>query len=509
MIRPTLIMLTRSMREDARSGSTYGLRCCVVLVIILQVVIARATQMWFGAPGRTLFWTLAYLNVVTIVLIAIGAFAAVLTNEKESGSLPLLRLAGVGPLPTVLGNSLGVLLRSVLALIVQLPFAVLAVTLGGIAGDQVLATFGALLAFLVLCFGIGLLSSALCMTTHAAARATGWSICCLLLLPVLVEQAGRLTTELAGLAADTPLPMLLAAIERGLRDVSILDTIATVVRTGYAGGWPERMMTVHLLGGVALAIAATLVFALMPTETERAARAKSHRRRWRCPALRIRAVASRDFQFIAGGWRGIGLRIALYAIATAVVGGLLWEPGLSSEGFTSYWGMTVVLVAFTGAFFDAGMIASRVYRQEINDRTLFGLALLPASVGGWAAEKVAGCLAVLWVPFVLAVLATLIAQGAAINDGPIMLATFTFAAIGWLLATVVVVHVTLYVSLFVPSGAFPIALIGGAVLVSLLAGVLGPGLAGILLLCAVLGTPALIAIIVTRIGARLRELSTR
>ena len=160
MFSGTLAMLHRAIRLDARLTRTHLFRLSFALLvygalIYLQIISASL----LGAPGLKLFATMTWLNLVLISLAGVSFFATAITEEKELDTLGLLKMAGIDPLGILLGKSTSRLLGTILLLLVQLPFTLLAITLGGVTLGQVLAAYCSLTAYMVLLANVGLLCS--------------------------------------------------------------------------------------------------------------------------------------------------------------------------------------------------------------------------------------------------------------------------------------------------------------------------------------------------------------
>ena len=91
-----------------------------------------------GGPGAV-FWIWCY-----------GFFATAITEEKEEGTLGLLKMAGISRVSILLGKSTSRLITAILLFLVQLPFTLLAITLGGVTLGQIFAAYWALLAYMLL-----------------------------------------------------------------------------------------------------------------------------------------------------------------------------------------------------------------------------------------------------------------------------------------------------------------------------------------------------------------------
>src|SRR5258706_7234068 len=150
MNHPVFALFERQLRQDARAIITYGARLALVLVILFSLVSAQATTLVVGAPGLSFFSTVVFINFFFISLAGLGYFSSAITEEKEEGTLGLLRMTGMQPLAILLGKSTARLLGALLFLLAQLPFTLLAVTLGGVSLTQILAAYATLIAYMLL-----------------------------------------------------------------------------------------------------------------------------------------------------------------------------------------------------------------------------------------------------------------------------------------------------------------------------------------------------------------------
>src|SRR5262245_15541591 len=175
MFTGTLAMLHRALRLDARLWRTHLFRLGFALLVCLSLVYAQvltATTL-VGAPGLTLFRTMTWLNLVLISLAGISFFATAITEEKEEDTLGLLKMAGVDPLGILLGKSTSRLLGTILLLLVQFPFTLLAITLGGVRLTQVAGAYCLLTAYMILLGNVCLLCSVVFRRVGLASTVTG------------------------------------------------------------------------------------------------------------------------------------------------------------------------------------------------------------------------------------------------------------------------------------------------------------------------------------------------
>ena len=92
-----------------------------------------------GAPGLHFLQEMVWLNLVFITLAGLSYFASAITEEKEEMMLGLLRMTDLNPVAILLGKSTSRLVGALLLLLVQVPFVLLAVTLGGVGLLQIAA----------------------------------------------------------------------------------------------------------------------------------------------------------------------------------------------------------------------------------------------------------------------------------------------------------------------------------------------------------------------------------
>ena len=107
MIRDAFVLLERSLRIDARSGSAHLARLGLMGTIYLALWYTLVTKPQFGAPGLHFFQGIAYLDATFMTLLGIGFFSTSITEEKEEDTLGLMLMAGISPLGILVGKSGG------------------------------------------------------------------------------------------------------------------------------------------------------------------------------------------------------------------------------------------------------------------------------------------------------------------------------------------------------------------------------------------------------------------
>src|SRR6266446_9126364 len=171
---PALFALfTRSLRDDTRSHGMVWARCGMAVAILFAMLQFQVSRL-FGAAGRDFFSSVVVINVAFISAAMLSYFAGAITEEKEEGTLGLLRMTNLNPLTILLGKSTSRLCGGLLLLAVQFPFSLLAVTLGGLRWGQISGCYAILAAFLFFGANTGLLGSILARRTAVAALITGF-----------------------------------------------------------------------------------------------------------------------------------------------------------------------------------------------------------------------------------------------------------------------------------------------------------------------------------------------
>jgi hypothetical protein len=381
-----LALYTRALRELIRAPLAHWACTALVGVIFLFLLGAHASATAMTAPGLKFFFHVLTVVLIAMTLAGVTYFATAITEEKEEGTLGLLRMTDLSPLAILLGKSTSRLSAALLVLAATLPFTLLAVTLGGISARQVFASYLCLGAYLALLANVALLASVLSPRGAVATVATSVAV---LGAPTLGEALRLAPAWLAALpvpavAAKTAfLESPLQTAGEMLGTVNPFRRLSTVLATGWSGPVADGQFWISLtLAGGCLALA----WALFDAATGEARRlalpravprpdgrfaAWSPGRAWL-----VSAPAWKDFHFLHGGrlvlsgkWLGYGLFAAWAAWSTAHQGGRLPEIGLAIG-----WWMTLALAI------ELGLIGSRILRTELREKTLPGLASLPLSM---------------------------------------------------------------------------------------------------------------------------------
>ena len=445
MTSPVLALFIRSLREDARSKLTYLARAGMVGVIILFLFTTIVFSDWSGAPGLDFFRIIVNIQAVFITLAGLSYFASAITEEKEEQTLGLLRMTDLNPLSILLGKSTSRLAGALLLLLAQFPFTLLAITLGGVAHRQIVASYCTLGAYLFFLSNLALLCSVIFARTGPAAFATGGALA----LTMGVGTAFTFATALAHALPFAQLDMILA--------------------TGFDASPLSDQVRGNLAAGLGCFLLAWACFDRLCSGRDDASAVRSDVRSWwqrgRFSAGRPRVLALtwKDAHFLHGG-RGMLLAKALgYGALLAVV----WRNvhSQSPSRALAELGWATVGIMSLALTLELGFAASRCFRVEIDGQTLSSLALAPLTIRGIVQEKTKACMGSALPALCYCVLGGAILVVAGLSSGLDSVAIIpAFVFICMLIAAFAIpqvhffVNLTAYLSLRMKRGALPLGI---------------------------------------------------
>jgi len=401
---------------------------------------------------------MTYLNVVLISLAGVSFFATAITEEKEEDTLGLLLLAGINPLGILFGKSTSRLVSTLLLLLVQIPFTLLAITLGGVTLPQVLAAYMSLTAYLLLVANMGVLSSVICRRGGSASFLTLVMIALYFAAAVIVW-AVQIGLQNAGMIApksywDKQFEVL---IEK-CREASILEQIVEIMRTGFSGHIIGFQVVTCTAAGCILFLLAWLGFRRFTRNAPdvRAPRADLAARfiglgRHRRPRPVRYPQAWKEFHFVAGGMQTQIVKFVLYGalvLLTFWAADRYYSFNLADSGKFVAIGMLGLMT------FEACLYASRVFHDEWREHTLPLLAMVPGRPAQMIAGKVLGC-----APALLPALFWLIAGCVIWPDGLTELGWCLILPSRWFYGLLLLLFMTLtaFFSMIVRWGSLPLA----------------------------------------------------
>lgn len=459
MFHGLLALLTRSLRLDARQLRNHLFRLSFVGFIYLSLLIATVSASSFGAPGLNFFKSIAFLNQVFITCAGIGFFASAITEEKEEDTIGLLVMAGLNPLGILLGKSTSRLIQASLLLIVQFPFMLLAVTLGGVTPHQIFAAYVALLAFLVLLANVALVFSTVCERGGSAAGMTALLLVLYAFAPLL---APAITSELirVGLSQSAWYGRAVFKLLEWSEVSSVYWCIHwRILVTGFNEPIISTQVVTNFVGGLICFGIAWLLFIPSISRSSIAGRGTVLR-----PTSRLRLfspgrawsvpLAWKDFQFIAGGYSYIVLKVFAYALT--LVGTVYLNYTWGGSGIQ--WGdvgTTYSMILLVAIGVEACVLAARIFHDEVRLQTLSSLLMLPRTIPYLAYTKALGCVMGLMPSIICFGLGTLLIPD--VNFTNVMETLIDPFTWGIILGVTIFLHLVALLSLFVKWGALPLA----------------------------------------------------
>jgi len=468
MNSPLLALFIRSLREDSRLKLTYVARSGLVLVILLFLFTIQGSMGWSNAPGLRFFSTVIGIDLCFVILAGVSYFAAAISEEKEEMTLGLLRMTNLNPLSILLGKSTSRLCTAALLFTAQIPFTMLAITLGGISLPQVIAAYVSIAAFLVLVSNLALLGSVLFRRTSGSAVFTGVALFLFFVLLPLATALATLPVRLGLLTSSSGVVHALEALSKFAEAASPFWRVGIILRTGFRESAFSFQVWSNFAFGVIFFLLSWVLFEKYCGEQKESAPSRAGvapargRKRLVSPGRPWEwALAWKDFYFLAGGRLWIGIKLLVYGLPLLVarcwpekLGG---PPPWDDFGIVTFW----IMVAFIGV--ELAFAASSIFRVEHQGQTLSSLAMLPKGIRRVAYEKLlgiipsltaAGFYLLLSIPLVTKVIREIWRDFSWSSKGDVM-GLFAFLFVG--LQGVFFLHLVTNLSLRVKRGALPLA----------------------------------------------------
>ena len=394
MFAGTLALLQRSLRADAQKGRAHAFRIASVIIILVMLLVAQFSSTNEAAPGLAFFWHISALGMVLIILAGLGHFVTAITEEKEEGTLGLLLLADLSPISILLGKSTSRVLSAWQVFVAQFPFALLALTLGGITVRQIAATYITLAMFLFMVANLALLASVCSRRTTQAVGAM------LLLLFLILGFIPWIRLQLQYLSGPgLPLDGSWKAVGDDMFSVykafSVYHRVQETLTARYQGGlWGPQATFSLFIGGLAFFLS-WVVFRRLIWEADSTSpprmQAFGKQARWwnSVPRVWRWAIVWKDFHFLLGGYS--------YWIAKVLLAAGLWWMYFWWRDWVHALTFLDPFAALQNTFLLlAGLellyACSQLYHVEQKEGTLSNLLMLPHSTGVISYSKLTGCL---------------------------------------------------------------------------------------------------------------------
>ena len=433
---PNLALFLRTLTMDGRHWVGYALRLLMLgtlAMTLVQFLLSSMVSAQSAAPGLEFFSLIASTNLFFISICGVVVFATAITEEKEVGSLGLLMMTGLTPLTTLLSKGTSKLLVGAGLVMAQLPFSILAVTLGGVGQRQVLAAYAAILAYM---FFVGNLALFFSVVSSRSAKAMTLTFLILITFNVAVliypetrwMSPGVRMGEILATGFSGPVAGIFeeAMVATGLLFFMLSLAIFNSLSREIGDDTPSVSRTPWSMGG--------RKFRLFPVP-----------RTWRD------AITWKEFYFSHGGAFGI-LGVSLIMVASTATGAYLFSGiGVLSPPELG----TIMFVVGCAVLTLQGIqVSSTIFGSEIHGKTYPLLALLPWSKHRLAYSKLLGA-SIFMLPslaFAMSGLAVMVAsQSVSISE------SLALTAVHAIPQCVLYYYLVVYFSFKIRFGAFVVA----------------------------------------------------
>lgn len=462
MSMPILALFHRTLREDSRRLMTYLGRLTLVGVILVTLISLIRGWSRLGAPGLEFFKFVIYVNCAFVTLAGLSYFPAVIAEEKEQMTLGLLRMTSLSPVAILLGKSTSRMITVTMLLLAQFPFTLLAVTLGGVSVNQVIAAYCTLLAYIVFLSNVALFWSVVSKRSGTAGGLTVAFLLGFFLIPsigpgILNEMAGAGWVMKSGLVFRS-----LGKLFEWMWNASPFTRIGAIMTTGFSASPVGFQVLVNLGVGLFFFLLSWATFDLFTRQQKEPApsrgllvkrtsrlRRLGSGRAWRC------ALIWKNFHFTSGGILAIMVKLLFYALligGIAYVAGPLQDNRLDREDVGA---MTMIIMLFVLGL-ELALLCSRVFGSEMRLRSVPNISLLPLSPTALAYRKILGCSLALIPALVYFLVGALLAPDS-FTDAVDEFFSVPEGVWGSLSGLLFFLHLTVYLSLVVRRGALALA----------------------------------------------------
>lgn len=513
--RGTFALVERSLRVDVRLTRTHLVRLLFAGIILFMLIQVHDELAWRQTPGRDFFTQICYVNFGLLNLAAMSFFSTVITEEKEEMTLGLLKMAGISPIGILLGKTSPRLIAATMILSVQLPFTFLAITLGGVLTNQILAAYLALLSFAVMLAGIGSFFSTVCRRSNVSASLTTASLAVMYVGPEIFDALARETQRRGYLSfwLASQVEWLCGCV----REATPFFSLDQILATNYAGGAFTYQVGSNIVAGIVLFLISWALFdpctrnekpiapargltALFKRRVTKTQSSATGSRVWN------NALAWKDFHFITGGLTAVIIKFLCYV---ALLTGMVFLMGRQMRSdFSDNVGALCLTSMLLALAVEVPIYASRLFREEIRWQTWSNLVLLPESISKIAIQKIVGTLPT-FAPGIVIFLFGAVMAPRFVED--FFEELFDEVGLWWFMSQYILgVHIVVLMSLVVKWGALPLGIaivfLGNALFIAC-AGNSGGGeeILVVPIFFAIVGVCVCIALI----GDRLKALASR
>lgn len=464
-----LALLNRALQADSRQWTTSLMRATTAGVLLLVAALMNQVPMR-SSQGLVLMSWLLWIDYAGITLASFSTFASIISEEREQRTLGLLRMTEMNSFSLVVGKWLPRLAVVGLLLFVQLPIAVLALTLGGITLWQIQLGYVALFAYTVMMTAIALLASSVCSTSNRASYAVGGFWFFMTAGPPFLKlfRAGR------SLGSFWVMPRWLGDIVEQFHEMSLFRGFDGILSNQPGEAWlSSQVIGNTVIGLVAVVLAwfllefvllyrleskpprkKTSLLSALVTGRKRESKVKRPSVVGRCWKY---ALAWREFHFVCGGTRTLILKLLLYPGIVLMVVSFSAGNGTGIRRTLVQTGPRMLaLVGFVGLSVEFARVTIQLFSTEVHEQTLGKLVMLPMSVAQLAYTKLAGA-ALSLIPVVLTMVVGCCLEPQVASKAA--RSFFSLSGLNGFMWYAIFVHLAILLSFFMKSGASLISFI--------------------------------------------------
>lgn len=469
----TLALLNQTLRTDSRKLSVHLFLGFYVGALFLMVYLESESTNAVGAPGLELFRKISVINFVFLLFTAVFYLGTVISEEKEQGTLGLLKLTGLSPVVLLLGKSGSRIVFVLILLAMQLPFALFSITMGGVTLEQILGSYFNLTCFFFMSAMLGVFCS-----VFAKNSSSGMALALVLNIFYLISPSimGALVREyMLRNPAPSQFIMYLNSIVKFFSVESVMGKMTQIMITRTPVEIFSPFVVICLLTGLLFFYFAVKKFESstqefdspqsQPAENKIIINTSKEGQIWVDPAWKS-AVAWKDFYFLTGGYATmLGKAIAYPAGAIGIpMLVVIFSSRISFSDVDDIRRMIHSFFLWGGlGFMGLEMILylMLMYHHEIEEKTFANLILIPKSLFRITFEKVSAYLFSL-IPVACCVILGLIIGADYVLEslGKVRLSSSNLLiGIAFLSGAIAYLHMIVFLSLDFKLLAFPVSLI--------------------------------------------------
>lgn len=367
------------LNRDARSVTPHLWRGAFLIALFLAFWGESHGLSRRAAPGLAMLQTLTFVTAFGMVALAILGVSSLFRDEWLGNNWELLQITGISGFDLLLAKLIPTWLTAASLLLLEIPCFLLCITLGGLTLMQVWAVIWQLVWLFLVVSSIAVMV--------ASEYPKSWIVIPLCLLAFFFYQC-------VGLAIDAT---MLVVFQRKSFAGSDLPCVVfgtefnRIFTSGFAGpvfSWPAL---VHLSTSIAcLSISSLSVREKMSRSDEErsveetAPEGQAHqttipvwRPNYKVPRCAGNAIEWKDYHFTLGGDEMMNGKWAIFACTLFVMGVLGLIAIGNHQGEIISLLVLLIVLAILGVIGSLAFSAQRLWVQELRERTLSGLVMLP------------------------------------------------------------------------------------------------------------------------------------